>query len=168
MRTIANRSIVCPDREVYQWGQCFLFNPFRTLHPLWNESLYWHHRIPWYWRESCREECGHFPGLPKRTDRHDPLEDHEMNLVGCDHLKGLPRWFSGKESACQCRRRRFDPWVRKIPWRRKWQSTPVFLPGESRGQRSLAGYSPWGDKESDITEHACMITLKKHKQNRKY
>ena len=47
---------------------------------------------------------------------------------------------------------RFDPWVGKIPWRRKWQPTPVFLPGESHGQRSLAGYSPWGCKESDTTE----------------
>ena len=52
----------------------------------------------------------------------------------------------------QCGRARFDPWVRKIPWRRKWQPTPVFLPGESRGQRSLVGYSPWGHKESDTTE----------------
>ena len=49
-----------------------------------------------------------------------------------------------KESACQCRRHRrygFNPWVRKIPWRRKWQPTPVFLPGESSGKRSLGGYS---------------------------
>ena len=46
----------------------------------------------------------------------------------------------------------FDSWVRKIPWRRKWQSTPVFLPGESHGQRSLVGYSPWGHKELDTTE----------------
>ena len=46
---------------------------------------------------------------------------------------------------------RFDPWVRKIPWRREWQSTPVFLPGESRGQGNLAGYSSWGRKESDMT-----------------
>ena len=45
-----------------------------------------------------------------------------------------------------------SPWVRKIPWRRKWQPTPVFLPGEFHGQRSLAGYSPWGHKESDTTE----------------
>ena len=50
------------------------------------------------------------------------------------------------------RRYRFDPWVRKIPWRRAWQPTPVFLPGESHGQRSLVGYSPWGRKESDTTE----------------
>ena len=46
----------------------------------------------------------------------------------------------------------FDPWVGKIPWRRKWQSTPVLLPGKSHGQRSLVGYSPWGRKESDTTE----------------
>ena len=68
---------------------------------------------------------------------------------------GLPMWFSGKESTCQCRRHRrcrFDPWVRKIPWRRKWQHIPVFLPRESHGQRSLVGYSPWGHKESDMTE----------------
>ena len=54
--------------------------------------------------------------------------------------QGLPKWLSGKESACQCRRRRrsgFDPWVRKISCRSKWQSTPVFLPGKTHGQRSL-------------------------------
>ena len=45
----------------------------------------------------------------------------------------------------------FSPWVGKIPWRRKWQPTPVFLPGKFHGQRSLAGYSPWGHKESDTT-----------------
>ena len=46
----------------------------------------------------------------------------------------------------------FDPWVEKIPWSRKWQPCPVFLPGESHGQRSLAGYRPWSHKESDTTE----------------
>ena len=45
-----------------------------------------------------------------------------------------------------------DPWVGKIPWRRAWQPTPVFLPEESHGQKSLVGYSPWGHKESDTTE----------------
>ena len=45
-----------------------------------------------------------------------------------------------------------NPWVKKIPWRRAWQPTPVFLPGESHGQRSLGGYSPWGHRESDMTE----------------
>ena len=50
------------------------------------------------------------------------------------------------------RETRFNPWVRKIPWRRKWQSTPVLLPGKFHGWRSLVGYSPWGCKESDMTE----------------
>ena len=65
---------------------------------------------------------------------------------------GLPRRHSGKESACQCRRPRFDPWVRKILWKRKWQLTPVFLPGISHGERSLVSYSPWGRQESAMTE----------------
>ena len=55
-------------------------------------------------------------------------------------------------SRLQYGRTRFNPWVGKIPWRRAWQPTPVFLPGESHGQRSLAGYSPRGCKESDMTE----------------
>ena len=58
-------------------------------------------------------------------------------------------WHVSKEPACQCRRlgrRRFDPWVGKILWRRKWQPTPVFLPGEFQGQRNVEGYSPWGSQ----------------------
>ena len=60
---------------------------------------------------------------------------------------GLPWWLSGKESACQNRGCRFDPWVGKIPWRRKLKPTPVFLPGKSNGHGSLAGYSPWDHKK---------------------
>ena len=63
------------------------------------------------------------------------------------NIMGLPRWLSGKESTSQYRRLkrcRFNPWVRKIPWRKKWQPTPIFLPEKSHGQGSLAGYSPWG------------------------
>ena len=73
-------------------------------------------------------------------------------------VSAFPRWFSGKESTCQCRRLRrqgFSPWVRKIPCSRKWHPTLVFLLEKSHGQRSLAGYSPSGRKESDKTEHAC-------------
>ena len=51
-------------------------------------------------------------------------------------------------------RDRFDPWVGKIPWRRRWQPTSVFLPGKSHGQRSLVGYSPWSCKVLDMTEYA--------------
>ena len=77
------------------------------------------------------------------------------NTLSCT---GPPRWLSRKEYTCHCRRCKrygFDPWIGKIPWRRKWQPTPVFLPGESHGQRSLKGNSPWGCKESDMTKHTC-------------
>ena len=62
---------------------------------------------------------------------------------------GFPRWCSGKEFTCQCRRlkrRGFDPWVWKIPWTRKWQPIPIFLPGKFHRQKSLVGYSPWVPK----------------------
>ena len=68
---------------------------------------------------------------------------------------GFPIWHSGKESACRYKRHKrcgFDPWVRKILWRRKWQPTLVFFPGKSHRQRSLAGYSTRDSKESDTTE----------------
>ena len=70
-------------------------------------------------------------------------------------LWGFPRVTSGKEPACKFRRHkkcRFDPWVGKISWKRAWQPTPVFMPGESHGGRSLVGYTPWGCKESDTTK----------------
>ena len=80
-------------------------------------------------------------------------------LTNYNSYLGLLWQLSGKEAAYQCRRHGFSPWVEKIPWRRKGQLTPVFLPGESHGQRNLAGYSPWGRKESDTTKqmntHAC-------------
>ena len=73
------------------------------------------------------------------------------------HINMLPRWIRGTESTCQCWRLKFNPWVRKSPWRRKWQSTPVFLPGKSHGQRSLGGYSPWGHKsQRRLSDWACM------------
>ena len=66
-----------------------------------------------------------------------------QTLLGYD--RAFPGDASDKETACQCKRRKrhkFNPWVRKVPWRRAWQPTPVFLPGESHGQRSLVDYSP--------------------------
>ena len=74
------------------------------------------------------------------------------------NFAGFPGGASGKEPACQFRRHGFDLWIGKVAWRKKWQPTPVFLPGESHGQRSLEGYSPWGCEESDmaeVTEHNC-------------
>ena len=79
-------------------------------------------------------------------------EDHSFicgrNLL----IIQLPWWFRQLRVSLQCKRPEFDPWVEKIPWRKKWQTTPVFLPGKCHGQRSLAGYSPWGHKELDMTE----------------
>ena len=76
-------------------------------------------------------------------------------------MLGFPGSTGGKEPTCQSRRNKrcgYSRWVGKIPWKKAWPPTPVFLPGESHGQRSLAGYSPWGRKESDMTEvtsYAC-------------
>ena len=76
----------------------------------------------------------------------------------CLHFRvtqGFPGGASGKEPTCQCRRCKrcgFDPWVRKMPWRRTWQPTPVFLPGKSHGQRSLVGYSPVQFSRSAVSD----------------
>ena len=77
---------------------------------------------------------------------------HWLGWVGRFELQFSPGSSDGKRICLYCRRPRFDSWVRKIPWRREWQPTPVFLPGESHGQRGLAGYSPWDHEESSTTE----------------
>ena len=91
-----------------------------------------------------------------------PTEGHQRSLLPkFPFLKmysirhQLPKWLSGIESAGQFRRHRrhgLNPWVRKTPWRRKWQSTPVSMPENSHEQRSLAGYCPWGHKKPGMTE----------------
>ena len=77
-----------------------------------------------------------------------------QNISCIYHYSGFPGGAIGKESAYRCRRHKRVGLIfgsGKIPWRRKWQPTPVFLPGESHGQRSLLGYSTWGCKKSDVT-----------------
>ena len=79
----------------------------------------------------------------------------------------LPWWLIRIESSYQCRRGMFDPWIKKMPWRRKWQPTPVFLPGKSHGQKSLVRYSPWGlkvihdlaTKQQTVPRNGIAITL---------
>ena len=89
--------------------------------------------------------------------------------------KGLPRWLSGKEFACQCRRHGrhwFSSWFGKIPWSMNWQLIPVFLPGKFHGQRSLAGCSPRSPKESARlsmnagTQGKRKVSLKREKDKR--
>ena len=78
------------------------------------------------------------------------------------HRLGASRWLRGKESACQCRSYRkngFHPWVRMIPWRRKWKLTPGFLPGKFHRQRSLEGYSPWGRRGLGKTKWLTQTSL---------
>ena len=85
--------------------------------------------------------------------------DWATELNWTDHIFRFPTWCSSKESTCQCRKCKrcgFNPCAGKTHWRRKWQPTPVFLPGESHGQRSLVGYSPQGCKELDTTEQLSM------------
>ena len=93
------------------------------------------------------------------------LENIKAELRGVKARIRLPGLHSGKESACWCRRHKrcgFSPWVRKIPWSRKWQPTPLFLPGEFHGQRSLVSYSPWGCKELDKAKHIARARIVKH------
>ena len=95
-----------------------------------------------------QEEPSGLQSTGSQRVRLSEVTEHACTLM----LMGFPRWLSGKESACQCGRHRkceFDPWVGKIPWRRTWQPTPVFLPGESHG--SLVGYRSWGYKKSDMS-----------------
>ena len=94
------------------------------------------------------EEPGRLESIGLHRVRHDWSNTYAYARTTWE---GLPRWLGGEESTCQCRRCRFNPWVGKVSWRRKWLPTPVFLPGKSHGQRSLAGNSPQGGMESSTT-----------------
>ena len=114
--------------------KCRLFFKFTLENePIWSSSR----------TRSLREMSPRFP-------------PHPSLFLSIPHLplgrKQTCPWLSRSRICLQGRRHRFDPWVRKIPWRRKWQPTPVFLPGKSHGQRSLVGYSTWGLKH----DRACM------------
>ena len=86
---------------------------------------------------------GQDSGLPCQGAQVPPL---------AQRARGFPAGSDSKSVCLQCGRPRFDPWVGMLPWRRKWQCTPVFLPGESHGWRSRVGDSPGGCNESDRTE----------------
>ena len=91
----------------------------------------------------CLTKCN-YP-LYKWSTLTSPREErHNISRLNVS-ISGSSLVVQKAESIClQCRRPRFNPWVGKIPWRRKWQPTPVLLPGKFHGLRSLVGYSPWG------------------------
>ena len=109
------------------------------------------HSIILAWRIPWTEEPGGLQSRGSQRVRHDG------DWATCTAFKiSLRGGTSDKEFASHCRRCKrhgFSSWVGKILWRRKWRPTPVFLPGESKGQSSLAGYSPCSQKESDTTDH---------------
>ena len=87
----------------------------------------------------------------------EKVHQHLSLVLDWDFLSGSV--VKNSPAMQEMERHRFDPWVGKNPWRRAWQPTPVFLTGESYGQKSLLGYSPQGCKESDMTE----VNENKHK-----
>ena len=102
-------------------------------------------QFPW---KSTHATHWEFFCLSDTCSLNDILRFNEyLNLIWITGLcirVGFPGGAGGKEPICQCRRHKrlgFNPWVKKIPWKREWLPTPVFLPGESHGQRSLVGYS---------------------------
>ena len=117
--------LTMPSRKLFKYG---------VMWPPWNSERFMTTRlISWY-------------------NLHFEVEN--LDLCHLSHL-AWPKWHSSTEYSCQCRRCKkceYNPWVRKIPWSRKWQPSPVFLPGKFHRQRNLAGYSPWGHKELDTTE----------------
>ena len=108
--------------------------------------------IPWLGRSPGEGKGYPFQYSAFRIPRtYSPWGCKELDTTEWLSLSLFHWCLIGKESACQCRRHGFDPCVRKIPWWREWQATPVFLPGAFHGQRSLAGYSAWICKELDTT-----------------
>ena len=110
-----------------------------------------------YFCSSLGPSCGAFFSIYIHS-LGDPIQSHGFkywlyeSCLPYLFILGFPGDASDKEAACRCKRCRFYPWVRKISWRKAWQSPPVFLPGESHGQRSLMDYCPYGHNESDTTE----------------
>ena len=117
----------------------------------------------------CRQMLYHLSHQERRWLSRGKTKSNRCSFLSwslqSSNLKSLPTVWLRRWSIClHCGRPRFEPWVGKILWRRKWQPTPVLLPGKSHGQRSPVGYSPWGHKESETTERLHFTWLQSQKQ----
>ena len=94
------------------------------------------------------------------TERHSDLieRNHKIGSTSVS-ISGLPWWLRQQRIHLQCRRPGFDPWIKKVPWRRAWQPTPAFLPENPNGERSLAGCSSWGRRVAHdwASKHTCQF-----------
>ena len=101
-----------------------------------------------YWTTTINTNADHCNKEVETLKRNKSKVDNSIAEIKSKlrAIKGLPRWLSFEESPCQCRGCGFDPWVGKILWRRKWQTTLVFLPGKYHVQRNLTSCTPWGRK----------------------
>ena len=126
--------------------------------------------MEYYCHSTKNDFCGFFLILCRRASFHFGCGCVTQQ---CDNIKFIKMIYISKSTYLiyllkaqlvknlpECRRPGFDPRLRKIPWRRKWQPTPVFLSGEFQGQRTLVGYSPWDHKESDTTVQLTFTTHK--------
>ena len=124
--------------------------PIRGISYAWNHVIFALLCLMQRWHNGFRFH-------PSCNMYHSPISFLGLNNIPV----GLPWWLSGKRIYLQCRRPGFDSWVGKIPWEKKLQPTPVFLPGKSHGQRSLVGFSPRGYKrvrhDSATKEHYSIV-----------
>ena len=141
-----------PLPDVYLDQVSLLWTQKQTVqYPRCGNLLFWvAAEWPDHATQKCRELALH--GISLDYMSKSKLQVHNLGIQEMSHFLGLPWWLRRLSICLQCGRPRFDPWVRKIPWRKKLQSTPELLPGKSHGQRNLVGYHPWGHKESDMTE----------------
>ena len=134
---------------LFSWCSAWCAGKVRDSHPVLTSNA--------CWVNEGTDGCT--PGSPCSSHSYYFLSNFHDLTASPQQVYWLPRWLSGKESACRYRRLRrcrFNPWVGKIPWRRKWQPTPVFLLG-----KSLADYSPWDHEGLDATQHEHATTLSK-------
>ena len=150
------KKCICMYAYVYCVYKCIACAVLTCFSHIWFFLTPWTitHQAPLSLGFSRQEYWSGLPCPPPRDLPHPGIEaTPPMSLaLQVDSLPRLPWWLRQLSVCLQWGRPGFDSWVGKIPWRRKWQSTPALLPGKSHGWRSLIGYSPWGRKESDTTE----------------